>query len=847
MKVSFITTVYNEKNTIGSLLDSLAKQTQLPDEIIIVDGGSTDETTTVISNFQTQNSNINVKLIIKKGNRSVGRNEAISHVTGSIIAISDAGCILDKNWLKNIVKPFNDTAVDVVAGFYKGQAKTAFEKALIPYVLVMPDKVDPEKFLPATRSMAIRKSVWTEMGGFDEKLSHNEDYAFAKKLKSKNKKITFCKDAIVSWKPRNRIKESFWMFYRFAYGDAESGLLRPKVVLIFLRYLLFLLLLGVSFLIQQVNIIVLLMLPLFISYGIWAVHKNYRYIKDSHSILWLPVLQVISDIAVLSGTLFGLVNRIFCLKDYKNTFRSNKMLWFALGIYVLVMLSMIGWGIPNVQHPFNYHMDEWHQLMAVRGLFTQGTPNIEGAAHGTILHFLISGIFLAPIALLVQSESAIKESLAIQQFIFVLLRLNTIFFGVLSLVVLHLILKEHFKMKFPGIFLFLLTPIWLMLSNYFKYDIGLMFWIILATHLMLRLKSHMLMRDYLFAGIGIGLAISTKVSALPLLLGYFLIALLFHSRNYKKILIGFFFIIITVGIFGMPDILFGNATYGDFFSSNLKDVPAESSNFILGMHYWFYLFVNQYPLLFGYAFYFLYILGSFYVLYTIISTLLKQRSIENVKKQIALLILFFLFLSSLYPLKLYATGNRSLVLLPFFAVFASLLLEKIFNSVKQKGRKVITVVLILLFLLQLYENIAFIALKYSKDPRVLASEWIVENIPAQATIGIENIPIYQKLPDVLLMEHYMPERSSRDYNLEIVDAQTKNIPHIVVITDYDIALNYQKQSAKKQLLQELSQQGYQPVRVFHPNSVLLQRFHNWLSLHISGIVPTPSIAIYKKI
>src|SRR3989338_2419096 len=101
MKTTFIATVFNEEKTIEEFLSSISKQSVLPDEVIIVDGGSTDSTASVISNLKSQISNkrIKFKLIIKKGNRSVGRNEAIKNASNEIIVCSDAGCILDKNWL----------------------------------------------------------------------------------------------------------------------------------------------------------------------------------------------------------------------------------------------------------------------------------------------------------------------------------------------------------------------------------------------------------------------------------------------------------------------------------------------------------------------------------------------------------------------------------------------------------------------------------------------------------------------------------------------------------------------------------------------------------------------------
>ena len=313
MKVSLISTVFNESESINSFLESIDSQSVLPDEVIITDGGSTDDTVKKILSFNPRRLKSKVILINLRGNRSVGRNEAIKRSTHEIITCSDTGCTLGKDWIKNITKPFSSEGVDVVAGYYEGKFSNIFQKCLIPYVLVMEDKINSEDFLPATRSVAFRKELWEKVGRFDESLSNNEDYAFAKKLKKINVNIVFVKKAIVYWKPRKNFYEAFVMFYRFAMGDIESGIVRPKVILVFLRYLVGIVLLFL-YLISENQTIILLIIFFLIFYVILSILKNYKYVKDIKAFLYLPLLQFTADFAVLLGTTIGFLKSFFIKK-----------------------------------------------------------------------------------------------------------------------------------------------------------------------------------------------------------------------------------------------------------------------------------------------------------------------------------------------------------------------------------------------------------------------------------------------------------------------------------------------------------------------------------------------------
>jgi glycosyltransferase involved in cell wall biosynthesis len=228
--ISLIATVRNEEDTIEAWLDSLLAQTRLPDEIVLVDGGSTDNTFDVLEAFAGRSA-VPVRVFQAPGaNIAGGRNLAIEQANGPIIACTDAGCLVPPGWLAAISGPFAvDPALEVAAGYYDTIQENDLQRVMTAYFVRPPAEVDPQSFLPSARSLAFRKEVWYRVGGFPEWLTLTaEDTLFDVALKEHTSRWAFVPEAVVLWRLKSTVPQLFRQVRIYGRGDGEAGLFPDK-------------------------------------------------------------------------------------------------------------------------------------------------------------------------------------------------------------------------------------------------------------------------------------------------------------------------------------------------------------------------------------------------------------------------------------------------------------------------------------------------------------------------------------------------------------------------------------------------------------------------------------------
>lgn len=222
MKTSIISTVKNEGENIRTLLDSILNQSMLPDEVVICDGGSTDQTVTILEEYRQW---LPMKILVKPGsNISQGRNHAISAAEGPIIAATDAGVVLSPYWLENLVRPLQEGKAEVVSGWFEADPYTDFEVVLGATILPALEDINPARFLPSSRSVAFLKSAWQAVGGYPEWLDYCEDIVFDKELRRIYGPFPFSNQAVAYFRPRRSLRLFFRQYYLYARGDGRANL-----------------------------------------------------------------------------------------------------------------------------------------------------------------------------------------------------------------------------------------------------------------------------------------------------------------------------------------------------------------------------------------------------------------------------------------------------------------------------------------------------------------------------------------------------------------------------------------------------------------------------------------------
>lgn len=114
MNLTVIIPVFNEINTIKTILERVKTQ-KLADEILIVDDGSTDGTREVLEEYDKRDE---IKVFLHDENLGKGAaiRTGLNHATGDVLLIQDADLEYDPRDYSTLLRPIEEGVADVVYG-----------------------------------------------------------------------------------------------------------------------------------------------------------------------------------------------------------------------------------------------------------------------------------------------------------------------------------------------------------------------------------------------------------------------------------------------------------------------------------------------------------------------------------------------------------------------------------------------------------------------------------------------------------------------------------------------------------------------------------------------------------
>ncbi|MCD8484155.1 glycosyltransferase [Candidatus Woesebacteria bacterium] len=289
----------------------------MPDEVVITVAESSDDSLGVAHNWRPKGIKVQAISIPGSATRSTGRNRAVDAASGTVVCFTDAGCQLSASWLESIIHAFSLSGVQLVSGYTRGAETSPAEEVQSAFVLVSREKIGTHP-LPATRNMAVRVSAWQEIGPFRDDLNYAEDFEWSRRAELKGFQSVFVPDAEVVWTPRTTALAYWRMIFHLTRGDMLAATWRWGHASMWMRYLFFLAV--TAFLLWRTNSVFWSVFALFLVLSAYIGIKGRRFrFRFAQSWLLYPWYQFMTDTAVLSGTLTGLMQRLYNQRQDRST------------------------------------------------------------------------------------------------------------------------------------------------------------------------------------------------------------------------------------------------------------------------------------------------------------------------------------------------------------------------------------------------------------------------------------------------------------------------------------------------------------------------------------------------
>ncbi len=216
--LSLIIPVFNRPQELSELLESIAKQTILPSEVIIVEDGSTDKSDQIVHQYQ---SSLTLHYLYQS-NTGPGpaRNNGATVATGNYLIFLDSDVILPSNYIESVLLSLSNNPTDCFGGPDMAHPSFSPIQKAISYAMTSPlttggirgGKIKMDKFYPRSFNMGVKQSVFKELNGFSP-MRFGEDLDLSMRIIEKEFKTSLYPLTEVFHKRRNTFKSFFKQVY----------------------------------------------------------------------------------------------------------------------------------------------------------------------------------------------------------------------------------------------------------------------------------------------------------------------------------------------------------------------------------------------------------------------------------------------------------------------------------------------------------------------------------------------------------------------------------------------------------------------------------------------------------
>lgn len=229
LSFSIIIPIYNRPEELEELLLSLTQQTKAPDEVIVVEDGSTIPADHVVSKYENQ---LPVKYFVQENSgQGFARNSGYERAKGDYLIVFDSDCIIPKQYLEKVNDFLGANRVDAFGGPDGALDEfTPIQKAINHSMTsfmttggIRGSKKNIGVYHPRSFNMGISKEVYVKTSGYLIPFM-GEDLEFSARIIKNGFKTALIPEALVYHKRRTSLLQ-FYKQLRY-FGRARINLTR---------------------------------------------------------------------------------------------------------------------------------------------------------------------------------------------------------------------------------------------------------------------------------------------------------------------------------------------------------------------------------------------------------------------------------------------------------------------------------------------------------------------------------------------------------------------------------------------------------------------------------------------